>query len=338
MGVYAMLKTVVTVLALAGSLCAQTEFYLKSEDRVLVLQNELNGAPVDLAFLETAVQTRYPRHSIRFIPPAEQSAGKDATAMLNMARRERATVVVWISGPASQDPSTVSFSRTAFRLARTLPSIRFAAVDLLPVPSSSIVDKPVPQNLNIFSLEHGGATNGVAAAFDLLRKWGMAPVVTSVDLDCITKNAVVVNTAVRDVQVNQVVAWTQDDQALPLPLEPLMKSGIPAFVASTVDVQGLRVTRLPAAAYGLTIDGDRIGQFTREQLESGLNLAFFHTPMTRQSARVHDLIMEYDPKNVSGSAEVSNQDGNRGEEELPVYIQAAQPKTHDYELHPLAFR
>jgi hypothetical protein len=60
-------------------------------------------------------------------------------------------------------------------------------------------------------------------------------------------------------------------------------------VLETLNQQPLQVTGLPHARYTLTIDGTRVGEFTREELNEGVNLAVLPTPMARQSRRVHAL-------------------------------------------------
>jgi hypothetical protein len=43
----------------------------------------------------------------------------------------------------------------------------------------------------------------------------------------------------------------------------------------------------------LKIDGDKVGDFTKEQLAEGVNLAVLPTPMVKQAARVHDLTLKH---------------------------------------------
>jgi hypothetical protein len=47
------------------------------------------------------------------------------------------------------------------------------------------------------------------------------------------------------------------------------------------------------ARYALKIDGEKVGDFTKEQLEEGINLATLPTPMAKQAAKVHDLTLKH---------------------------------------------
>jgi len=58
------------------------------------------------------------------------------------------------------------------------------------------------------------------------------------------------------------------------------------------DRQMLRVTGLAAASYSLKINGRALGNFTREDLASGVNLALLDSPMAQQAAQVHDLTLK----------------------------------------------
>ena len=64
------------------------------------------------------------------------------------------------------------------------------------------------------------------------------------------------------------------------------------FIA-TLDQEPLKVTGLSAARYTLTIDGEKVGSFTKQQLEEGINLATLPTPMAKQAAKVHDLTLKH---------------------------------------------
>jgi hypothetical protein len=64
------------------------------------------------------------------------------------------------------------------------------------------------------------------------------------------------------------------------------------FIAA-LDQEPLKVTGLSAARYTLTIDGEKVGSFTKEQLEEGINLATLPTPMAKQAAKVHDLTLKH---------------------------------------------
>lgn len=128
----------------------------------------------------------------------------------------------------------------------------------------------------------------------LLKAWNAPSTVTYVELDNKTRQTTMhVNSFIRNLNFGDVVTWTQDDEALPFPVEYknprialMMKS---TDLIDSLNQQILRVTNLPAEQYRLTIDKDEIGVFTREQLAKGINLATMDTPMIQQAWKVHDL-------------------------------------------------
>jgi hypothetical protein len=106
-----------------------------------------------------------------------------------------------------------------------------------------------------------------------------------------------VNTKVTGLTVAEslppILSWTQEDRALPFPLDmndPVFALAVRSsdFV-ETLNRQPLRVKGLPAARYALKIDGAEVGVFTKEELEKGVNLAVLPTPMLKQAQEVHAL-------------------------------------------------
>jgi lysophospholipase L1-like esterase len=134
------------------------------------------------------------------------------------------------------------------------------------------------------------AAHWVMAA-TLARTWGVSPIVSTVHLDARQPAPVAIeNTQVTAfTQANGTLAWTQLDNALPLPLD--LENGMVQFVLSISDLaamdrQILRVDHLPAPNYTLKIDGRAIASFSREQLAAGVNLALYPTPMEGQARDV----------------------------------------------------
>ena len=87
------------------------------------------------------------------------------------------------------------------------------------------------------------------------------------------------------------------DEALPMPVDlndPVVALAVKSsdFI-SALNQQTLKVTGLHAANYGLQLDGDEVGSFTREQLADGINLATLPTPMAKQAAEVHKLTLQH---------------------------------------------
>lgn len=179
--------------------------------------------------------------------------------------------------------------------------------------------------------------------------WGMDPIVSSATIHL--PDGGVENT--HDTEVSNVhvqgneVDWTQLDRALPLPLElsdPVIQFVLHVSNLGTMDQQMLRVTGLTAPRYTLSIDQQKIGSFTAEELNRGVNLALWRTPMEQQ-AKAIDWAAD-DRSRVSGarfdlltsSAEIpSRQSGVAALDALDQQMiareyQVAQPKSHSFAL------
>jgi len=141
---------------------------------------------------------------------------------------------------------------------------------------------------------HPGPAIHWVMAESVLKSWGAKPEVTFVHINAGTKPAArVSNTEVSELVKNaNHLRWTQMDMALPLPFgpldtDPLMQLALSSCdLISALDMETLRVTALAAGSYELQIDGKEIGDFSAEQLATGINLALLETPMLEQSRRL----------------------------------------------------
>ncbi len=145
---------------------------------------------------------------------------------------------------------------------------------------------------------HPGPQVTLVMAQALLEAWNAPPTVTAVQIDAPRKAASVqVGTRVSGVRAGDGISWTQEDAALPMPLDvqdPLMALVLRSSdCVEALDRQPLKLLGLPAGRYVLRIDGAPVGSFTSDQLASGINLAELPTPMARQAAEVHALTLEH---------------------------------------------
>jgi lysophospholipase L1-like esterase len=145
---------------------------------------------------------------------------------------------------------------------------------------------------------HPGPSGHLLMAEALLRAWNAPATVTAVEIDAATvKTARMENTAVSDLNASNGLSWAQNDRALPMPVDmkdPVMKLAVRSSdFFQALDWQPLRVTGLKDREYLLKIDGEEVGVFSRQQLEEGLNLAEWSTPMVKQSQAVHDLTQKH---------------------------------------------
>jgi lysophospholipase L1-like esterase len=145
---------------------------------------------------------------------------------------------------------------------------------------------------------HPGPGGHLLMAGALLRAWNAPATVAAVEIDAAGKRVVKAeNTDVTGLQSGRTVSWTETDRALPMPFDASDAALALALRSSdfvdALDREPLRVTGLNAARYKLEIDGEAVGDFTKEDLASGVNLATLPTPMRKQAAAVHDLTLKH---------------------------------------------
>jgi len=145
---------------------------------------------------------------------------------------------------------------------------------------------------------HPGPGGHLIMAEALLKAWNAPATVAAVEIDAAAgRVARADNAKVTDLMAASNLSWTETDGALPMPMD--MEDKVMAlsvrssdFIAA-LDQEPLKVTGLSAARYTLTIDGEKVGSFTKQQLEEGINLATLPTPMAKQAAKVHDLTLKH---------------------------------------------
>lgn len=185
----------------------------------------------------------------------------------------------------------------------------------------------------------------------LAQGWSVDPLISSVTIDAQqAMSGEEHNTTITDLTATQqTISWTELDRALPLPLE--LNDSTTQFLLQASDLgaldrQMLRVTGLTGTSYTLFVDGEKIALFTREELNSGVNLALFHTPMEDQAKSIDwtaddraklsgtrfDLLTEKEPDPALGQAiaALDRLDDHMIDEEY----QSALPKPHHFELVP----
>jgi lysophospholipase L1-like esterase len=203
---------------------------------------------------------------------------------------------------------------------------------------------------------HPGPGGHLIMAEALLKAWNAPATVASVEIDAADRRvAHADNAKVTDLQTGLSLAWEETDRALPLPLPlPLDKDfkdiGLAirsSDLVQALDQEPLKVMGLTAARYVLKIDGEKVGDFTKEELQEGINLATLPTPMAKQAAMVHDLTLKHNDIHFARwrDVQVTLQDYKLAGE--PAAVDAldkledqiveqqratAQPKPHHYEL------
>jgi hypothetical protein len=199
---------------------------------------------------------------------------------------------------------------------------------------------------------HPGPGGHLLMAEALLKAWNAPALVTAVEIDAAKVQTVrAENTVVSDLKGSGGPTWTQEDKALPMPLnlkDPAMKLAIQSSdFFQALDWQPLKVTGLKGERFAIKIDGEAVGTFTRQQWEEGVNLAGLSTPMAKQAQAVHDLTVKHNNIHSTRWRELQVALAQQPLPHLPQAMealdnleadlvaqqrQAAQPKTHQYEL------
>jgi lysophospholipase L1-like esterase len=200
---------------------------------------------------------------------------------------------------------------------------------------------------------HPGPAIHWVMAESVLKSWGAKPEVTFVHIEAGPKPAAQVsNTEVTELaKTANHLRWTQVDKALPLPFGPLDTDPLMQLVLSSsdlisaLDMETLRVTSLVAGSYKLEIDGRGIGEFSAEQLATGINLALLETPMLEQARQLatdteirttidrqlFDLVVKPEDQVMP---ETVKELATAEEKAIARQRADAQPVPHHYELSP----
>jgi lysophospholipase L1-like esterase len=223
-------------------------------------------------------------------------------------------------------------------------------------PMNDLTEKAARQNPTLAELLipdriHPSEPAQWVMAAALARSWGFSPIVADVHLDAsqpaatATQNAEVSALTMKD----GTLTWTELDGSLPLPLR--LEDGMVRFILSVSDLadmdkEMLRVDHLTAARYTLKIDGKTVATFDRGELEKGVNLALFPTPIEDQ-ARDLDwdqtrrtwlddtrFLIEQENPMVPDGANVEKPLEEKDAVMLEEIRKNAQPKPHAFELDP----
>ncbi|HWE35212.1 MAG TPA: SGNH/GDSL hydrolase family protein [Isosphaeraceae bacterium] len=153
------------------------------------------------------------------------------------------------------------------------------------------LDEKEARNL-IFDRVHPGHAVQLLMAEALLKAWDAPATVTAVVIDAEGKTvAKAEKTRIDGLEVDsKKLTWTQDDEALPMPID--LRDGQIALAVKSSDVmkalnqETLQVKGLGEGDYVLKVDGQEVGTFSRKDLGEGINLAEHDTPMARQARDV----------------------------------------------------
>ena len=200
---------------------------------------------------------------------------------------------------------------------------------------------------------HPGPAASLLMAEAVLKAWNAPPIVTEAEIDAASGTATrTVRTAVTSIsRTGGALSWTQQDQALPFPVDwqdgPVSVAAYSSDFIPAIDDQPLRVKNLKPGDYTLKIDGRAIVTYPADQFARGINLATLATPMLEQAAGVLKLTNQHNDVHVSrwrliqvplapyglphyGTA-LADLD-TLEQETVARQRAAAQPKPHNYEI------
>jgi hypothetical protein len=185
----------------------------------------------------------------------------------------------------------------------------------------------------------------------ILKAWNAPAVVTSAVLDA----GSIDRTRTQEAQIQGsnwdgvVLSWDESDNRLPLPLNGQIADI--AYLLKISDIESdlnrelLSVTGLPEGNYTLSVDSTFVADFSSQQLNQGINLAEFKTPMRDQSQAVVWLIRDYEytqlvhtrllVRDMDNQIPSASGDNEMKEFELleqELIHKAAQPRTHEFRL------
>jgi hypothetical protein len=147
---------------------------------------------------------------------------------------------------------------------------------------------------------HPGPGGHLIMAAALLKAWHAPARVTEVTVN--TRSGETLSQGVRrltkvaDARSSDVVAWNQEDESLPMPIDPEDAPTVLAVRSSgfldSLNRQMLKVTGLGDGYWALDIDGSRVTALDARRWAEGVNLAMLPTPMVQQAAEVHTLTLK----------------------------------------------
>ena len=188
----------------------------------------------------------------------------------------------------------------------------------------------------------------------LLKAWNAPALVSSVTIDAHSDKVLdALNATVDQLERDQKsLRWTVLEKSLPLAFSRLNENE--SLLLQLTDIQAqlnqepLRITGLDPGKYDLSIDGAKIATFSAEELQKGINLADYRTPMWQQAQRVgwavgdrestHHVHMQMQIKKLDIGDKQGKPDAMDDFEnflEDTVYEEAA-PKSHQFSLTPAA--
>jgi hypothetical protein len=152
---------------------------------------------------------------------------------------------------------------------------------------------------------HPGPAASLLMAEALLKSWNTPAIVTEAEIDAESQTVTqTIRTQVHSIlRTEGVLSWTQNDAALPLPVDwqdaAVSVAAYSSDFIPAIDDQPLRVKNLKPGDYTLRIDGQEITTYPADQFARGINLSALNTPMLKQAFEVLKLTNQHIDLHVS---------------------------------------
>lgn len=377
------------VMSSLASVAPGQDFYLKTGDNVIFYGDSDLAGRLYEGFIESYVLTRFPHRDVPFAHAIWNQLGDPASR----PDRPTVIVTKPPNGEAAEQAEGARYRDSLRSITASFPQTRLTSLQTGPAPvdrgggvvtaGGGRTPPAVPVKEGTLPVDVGGliaAAVEKARAIDpalaatimangnpvgqagqllmaqaVLQSWHAPALVSAVEINAL-RGAVVraENTTVRDMENGRVIAWSQDDQTLPMAVDftdpAVALAARCSDLVRTLDNQTLRIRGLAAEQYRFTIDGEFQGIFHRDQLETGINLAALPTPMWKQAMEVHALTRKHRELAASRWQLVQAPAEQRKSDEWKSAWEAldaaetdmvneqrarAMPKTHDYELQPV---
>ncbi len=191
---------------------------------------------------------------------------------------------------------------------------------------------------------HPGPEGHLVIAAEILKNWGVDPVVSDVEID--VSAGKVLKAAKAKVTDLKGMAWSQEEDALPYPLGAefgLSREFLDFH--SQFNQQLLTVRGLEPGTYRLSIDGEKVTEASAETWAKGINLAALETPMLKQARQVMEFTktrsdahfmrwrqVDFTLKDFPSTPAASEALKKLEKEIAAKQTQSAQPQKHQFEI------
>lgn len=161
-----------------------------------------------------------------------------------------------------------------------------------------VLEKIESDNAKVHPFPDGIHTNGpggLLMAHTILTGLNAPAVVSNVAIDADAKKTKTTGCTIEELNVtSDAISFQRKDKALPMPMQLDWRPILP-YVNDLKDLNsyGLKVTGLNGGKYALSIDGEKAGEYTAEELSQGVNLSNLDKgPLFAQGQEVFKMIRD----------------------------------------------